>query len=98
MYVAQLPPFAGKEKIVDELNSMIKTNTLGNVHVILHENINASDLHDKKHIQIKKIGKLVKNMKDKMRAVIGDNTGRLPRNNRENQFSHKSLSHIAPAL
>ena len=83
VYIAQLPPFAGKEKIVDELNSMIKTNAPGNVHVILHENINASDLHDKKHIQIKKIGKLVKNMKDKMRAVIGDHTGRFPRNNRE---------------
>ena len=75
---------------------MIKNDAPENVHVILHENISETDLHDTKHIQIKKIGKMVKNMKDKMRTVIGVNTRSLTneRNQRyRNTQPHEEYKH-----
>ena len=81
VYLAQLPPMVGKEVVVEELNDMIKNNTPENIHTILHENISLADLHDTKHIQIKKLGKLVRNMKNKIRTVIDDERSTSNNNN-----------------
>ena len=73
VYVAQLPPMGGDGKCNEEikdLNTLIREDLSENINVILHENITMDDMHDTKHVRIKSLGKLVKNMKDQMRKVL----------------------------
>ena len=75
VYLAQLPPtkMEGKSQVLEELNAFIKHDSPRNVNIVLHhEDLTTDDLFDAKHIKIKSLRKFVKNMKDKMRTVVGE--------------------------
>ena len=62
----------GKSQVLEELNALIKHDSPRNVNIVLHEDLTTDDLFDAKHIKIKSLRKFVKNMKDKMRTVVGE--------------------------
>ena len=72
VYIAQLPPMKGEfETPMKELNILIKSDVPETIRTILQEDIQENDMYDHKHVLIKKIGKMVRNMKNAMRNAAG---------------------------
>ena len=87
VHLAQLPPMKGeKNKVVCELNSLIKGHSPKDVNVIIQEDLTVADLYDTKHVSIKSLRKFVKNIKDGIRAV------RRKRDDNQQQSGYKRSS------
>ena len=72
IYVSQIPPRNKfKKGVVDELNSLIDRGLPESVNVILQQDLEARHLRDEKHIKERHIGLYAKNMKDKIKEVLG---------------------------
>ena len=76
IYLQQLPPMEKENhnKVVQELNNLIKKHSPGKINVILQDDLTIEDLHDKKHIRKRSLRKFIKNMKDVMRDVYNKTT------------------------
>ena len=72
VYVSQIPPRAKmKKEVVRELNSLIASGLPESVNPILQNELKEQHLCDEKHIAEKRIGLYVKNMKNKIKEVLG---------------------------
>ena len=83
MYLSQLPPrLQQKKNVVAELNQLIREGTPETICVVNQEQLTEYHLEDEKHIRPRYVGIYVKNIKDKMRDVLGINFER-PKYQRE---------------
>ena len=68
------------------------------MNIVLQEDLTIDDLHDAKHVKIRSLRKLVKNMKDKMRAVVGEPHQRTNHNDgEESEEELRTSSSVIPS-